>query len=157
MEMTRLGEGAWVAFASQAPGTFFSFFFLDYSNVYLEKMACMYGHHCHDTQPRRQWGTVLEVQMGPFYVFTLDVVLTYRYSCHHLHHHISGNASHTPQYGFFQHPMQTTYMDYKHTERAQITVKCCLGRYCHQLSTQWQQKGPEMCCVSCPPGMFYCY
>ena len=111
-------EGAWVAFVSQAPGMFL--FFLDYTNVYLEAIVCVHGcHHC-NTQPQQQWGTGLEMHLHLeflflFYLFILDVVPTYRYSRHHLHH---WQCQPCPSIGIFkqihwQHPTHTTYMDYK--------------------------------------------
>ena len=113
-------EGAQVAFASRAPGTFFSPFFLDYTNVYLEAIVCMHGHHHCNTQPQWRWGTGLKMHLHlefPFFIllFILGVVLTYRYSHHDLNH---WQCWPHPSIGIFkqihwQHPMHTTYIDYK--------------------------------------------
>ena len=146
----KTGRGTRVTFVSRAPGTFFSLFF-DYTNVYLESMVCVYGHHHHNTQPQ-WWVTGLKMHLCLeflffffcffyFYLF-IDVVLVYSYGCH-FHHHSTGNASHAPQQGLFlkiQLSMQTTYMGWK-------------GHYFHQHGTQWQ---PDMHCISCPNNVYIC-
>ena len=30
------------------------FIFFDYTNIYLETIVCVYGHHHHNTQPQQQ-------------------------------------------------------------------------------------------------------